>query len=100
MNNGRDRGEVSGVFLIQRARATELEAAAIEEVEARLERGEVDPAAADRELLEIALRRFAHLSPEAIEELRQVGLELLEEPEMVETRSLAPSPTNPRRGEL
>ncbi len=69
---------------------TRREDAEIALVEAQLRAGTLSPEDADRQFLEIALRRFDYLPEEAIEELREVGLGLNEEPEMVESRSLAP----------
>jgi len=63
---------------------------AVADIERRMMAGTLSPEQADRELLELALQRFSYLPPEAIEELRQFGLELNEEPEMVETRWRGP----------
>lgn len=72
------------------------EQAAIADIEARVARGELTGEGADREILEIVLReRFAFLPPESIEELRMHGLELLEEPELVETRSFYAAGSEP-----
>lgn len=63
------------------------EDAALDEIEARLANGSLSPEDADRMILEMVLKeRFAFLPPDAAEELRIVGLALLDEPEMVETR--------------
>ena len=65
---------------------------AIAVLEARLARGEITPEQADAEILELALERFAFMPPAALDELRELGRELFEEPEMIETRALAPRP--------
>lgn len=68
------------------------EDAAIASIDARLVSGTLSPEHADREILELALERFAFLPEDALDELREVGLAMNEEPEMVETRSRAPRP--------
>jgi hypothetical protein len=71
------------------------EDAAIADVDARVVSGALSAEQADREFLELVLReRFAFLPTDAIDQLRTVGLELLEEPEIEETRTYyyAPDP--------
>ena len=70
----------------------EREQAAIARIDARLASGEITPEQADAEILEIALQRFAFLPPSIVDELRAMGRELFEEPEMVVTRRFAPRP--------
>lgn len=66
------------------------EAAKLDDVEARLVSGAISAEDADREILEMVLKeRFGFLPPEAVEELRIAGLDLLDEPEMIATRAYA-----------
>lgn len=69
---------------------TAREAEALAEIEAQLADGSISAEDADRMALELVLEeRFGFLPPDALEELRQAGLELLDEPELVETRAYA-----------
>jgi len=65
---------------------------ALASIDARLQAGLLSPEDADVEILELALARLSFLPDEVIEELRVFGRELHEEPEMVESRALAPRP--------
>lgn len=74
------------------------EDAALDAIDERLAAGAISAEEADREILEIVLKeRFGYLPADAVEEMRRVGLELLEEPEFVETR--AHVDTDPTEGE-
>lgn len=90
-DNGRYTGTVSFPSDLDSADEREQrERTALAGIDARLAGGQVTPEEADREILDLALARLSYLPTAAIDELRQLGLELLEEPEMVETRELAP----------
>ncbi len=67
---------------------------ALASIDARLEAGLLCAEDADIEILELALARLSFLPDEVIEELRAFGRELHDEPEMVESRTLAPRPGN------
>jgi len=68
------------------------EDAALEDLQVRLVRGEVSPEEADQEIIELALARLDFLPASELEQARQFLLEAFDEPEFVETRSLAPTP--------
>ena len=90
---GNGRGTVSLPDSLSDADARQRrENAALEEIEARMKRGALSPIEAEREILELALARFDFLPDASTDTLRSVGLELLEEPEFVESRSHAPGP--------
>lgn len=89
--NGRGVLTLPAALLPEDERAAR-EARALANIEARLAAGLVDPEAADEEILELALARFEYLPDEVLGELREVGRELNREPEMVESRALAPRP--------
>lgn len=75
------------------------EDAALADIEDRVARGVLSPADADRELVELVFtERFGYLPPDAFEALRRVGLELLEEPEVEESR-VEYEATSTRRGD-
>lgn len=74
------------------------EDAALAEIEARMRSGALAPAEAEKEILELALARFDYLSKHSMETLRGVGLEMLEEPEFVESRTHAPRPDEEGEG--
>ena len=76
----------------------EREDAAIADVEARVDTGQLSGEDADAELFEIALARFDYLAPDALEELREFGREVIKEPEMVGTR-LQPRSSRGSEGE-
>lgn len=90
---GNGRGTVSLPDSLSGADARQRkEDEALADIEARLKRGALSPVEAEREILELALDRFDFLSDKSTDALRAVGLELLEEPEFVESRSHAPGP--------
>lgn len=64
------------------------EDAALDAIEQRLAAGAISAEEADHQILEVVLKeRFGYLPAGAVEEMRRAGLELLQEPEFVETRA-------------